>query len=118
LETWGATPPVTNFNLAANRSYKKGDEKVEEVTWFRVTVWRQMAEVCNQYLAKGRQVLVEGRLIANEYGSPRVWETSEGDPRASFEINAETVRFLGGGNGDGGQQEAPAEPMTEDEIPF
>jgi single-strand DNA-binding protein len=87
--------PVTSFSVASSRSYtNNAGEKVEETTWFRVSVWGKMAETCNQYLHKGSKVLVEGRLTADKNGSPRIWTRQDGTPSASFEINAQTVRFL------------------------
>ena len=83
---------------------------MKETTWFRVSVWGKQAESCNQYLAKGKQVLVEGRLIADEKGGPRVYE-SKGETRASFEINADTVRFLSP------RDEGPAF-VDPDSVPF
>lgn len=86
--------PVTSFSVATDRQHNGADgAKVKETTWFRVSVWGKQAESCNQYLAKGKQVLVEGRLIADDKGGPRVYE-AQGEKRASFEINADTVRFL------------------------
>ena len=84
-----------------------------------------MAEVCNNYLHKGSQVFVEGRLIADPAtGGPRIWNRQDGSPAASFELHAELVRFLGGKNGDGIEAEAaapaeqPAAAAEECEIPF
>jgi single-strand DNA-binding protein len=55
--------PVCNFSVATNRRWTSSDgSQGEETTWFRITAWRRMAEVCAQYLSKGRQVLVEGHL--------------------------------------------------------
>jgi single-strand DNA-binding protein len=115
---------VTNFSVASNRRWSSQDgTQSEETTWFRVTAWRQLAELCNQYLTKGRQVLVEGRLTPDrESGGPRVWTGNDGQPRASFEVTAITVRFLGG-RGEGGDpslsyQEPPPAELGEDEIPF
>lgn len=87
---------VTNFSLAVNRQYTAQDgSRVKETAWFRVSVWGKQAESCNQYLKKGSQVLVEGRLIADPAtGGPRVYTGNDGNTRASFEINAQTVRFL------------------------
>ncbi|MCP4539454.1 MAG: single-stranded DNA-binding protein [Chloroflexi bacterium] len=114
--------PVTTFSVATSRKYNRADgTQVDETVWFRITAWRRLAETCNEYLKKGRQVLVEGRLNANEHGSPRIWQTSAGEPRASFEITAQTVKFLGGGNGGGSPREhdqAPPPVPDEDEIPF
>ena len=116
--------PVTSFSVAASRKYSRADgTQVDETVWFRVSAWRRLAEICNEYLQKGRAVLVEGRLNANEFGSPRIWKTSAGEPRASFEITAQTVKFLGGGRGEGaGGPDLPDTPPPpepgEDEIPF
>lgn len=105
--------PVTNFSVAANRQWKNNDgTKGEETIWFRVTAWGRMAEVCNEYLSKGRQVLVEGRLRPDsETGGPTVWTGKDGNPRASFEITAQTVKFLGG-NGNGNKRQ------EKEEVPF
>ena len=100
--------PVTNFNVAVNEAWTDGSgERVERVTWYRVSAWRRQAEVCNQYLEKGRTVLVEAdRIEASPY------KGDDGEPRATLEVRARTVRFLGG-NGNG-SDEAPA----DEGIPF
>jgi single-strand DNA-binding protein len=87
---------VTSFSVATNRQWTNNNgEIVKETIWFRVSVWGKMAEVCNQYLKKGSKVLVEGRLTADpNTGGPRVWVGQDGQPRASFEVSAQTVRFL------------------------
>jgi single-strand DNA-binding protein len=111
---------VCNMNIATNRTYTRSDtqEKVEETVWFRVTAWGRMAETCNQYLSKGRQVLVVGRIIADENGNPRLWDRQDGTKGASFEVNAQTVRFLGS-NGSAAQTvDTPDIEEGEDEIPF
>jgi single-strand DNA-binding protein len=115
---------VTNFSVAVNRSWTDNQGEVhEETTWYRIAAWGKQAETCNQYLSKGRQVLVEGRLVVDpETGGPRVWLDNNGKPRASFEINAFDVRFLGGSNGHSGNgnnhSDEPLANFTEDEIPF
>jgi single-strand DNA-binding protein len=113
--------PVTNLSIATNRRWTNTDGSPgEETIWFRVSVWGKQAEACNQYLSKGRQVLVEGRLIPDPAtGGPRIWTRQDGSPGASFEINAFTVRFMGG-RADVGAGEPPDEApvMEEDEIPF
>ena len=88
--------PVTNFSLATNRQYTGSDgQVVKETIWFRVSVWGKQAESCNQYLKKGRHVLVEGRLVPDKgTGGPRIWTNQEGKANASFEVSANTVRFL------------------------
>jgi single-strand DNA-binding protein len=82
--------PVTTFSVATSR---KAGEK-DETTWFRVTVWGKQAESCNQYLHKGSKVLVEGRLRPDESGNPTVFQRKDGSWGASYEVTAETVRFL------------------------
>jgi single-strand DNA-binding protein len=114
---------VTNLSVATNRTYTDNSgTQVKQTVWFRISVWGKQAEATHQYLRKGRQVLVEGRLNPDDNGNPRIWNAQDGTPRASFEVTAETVRFLGG-PGDGGAaagQEEPgvAAPESEDEIPF
>ena len=115
--------PVTNFSVATNRRWTNADgSQGEETVWFRVTAWRRMAEVCNQYLQKGRQVLVEGQLKPdNATGGPRVWTGNDGVARASYEVTALAVKFLGG-RGEApppGMPGGPEEPPDEgEEIPF
>lgn len=116
--------PVTNFSVATNRRWTNTDgSQGEETVWFRVTVWRRMAEVCNEYLEKGRQVLVEGRLNPDpETGGPRVWTGRDGQARASFEVTAQAVKFLGRGTTapGAGAADIPEKPPQEEEeeIPF
>lgn len=117
--------PVTNLSVASSRSYTNNQgQKVEETVWFRVSVFGKMAESCNTYLKKGSKVLVEGRLNADKNGGPRVWTRQDGTPGASFEITAQTVRFLStrgeGGGGEGGAGFSGGEPDAGDggDIPF
>ena len=105
--------PVTSFSVATSRRFGEKDE----TTWFRVTVWNKQAESCNQYLHKGSKVLVEGRLRPNANGSPSVFQRRDGSWGASFDLTADTVRFLSPkGEEAGGQNFGP---MDDDEdIPF
>jgi single-strand DNA-binding protein len=117
---------VTSLSVATSRRYTTADGQAkEETAWFRVSVWGKQAEPCNQYLAKGRKVLVEGVLVPDENGGPRIWTGSDGKPRASFEVRATTVRFLDSkrdsapGAGVGGAPEtAMEEPTNSEELPF
>jgi len=87
---------VTNMSVATNRKYtNSAGEKVERVAWFRVSVWGKQAEACHEYLAKGKQVYVEGRLITDDNGNPRMWSGDDGEQHTAFEINAYAVHFLG-----------------------
>ncbi len=115
--------PVTNFSMAVNRKWTNSDgSQGEETTWFRVTAWRRLAEVCNEYLQKGSQVFVEGRLTPDrETGGPRVYQRNDGSYGASYEVTAQAVKFLGRpgetvSSGAPIPDEPPPEP--EDEIPF
>ena len=116
---------VTNFSLACNRRWndRATGQQQEEVTWYRVSVWGRQAEAANQYLSKGRQVLVEGRLRPDpNTGGPRLWTRNEGSVGTSFEVVADRVQFLGSngdGNGANGHTDGAAEPAYEDDsIPF
>jgi single-strand DNA-binding protein len=117
--------PVTNFSVATNRKWNRPDgSQGEETVWFRVTAWRRMAEVCNEYLQKGRQVLVEGRLTPDQAtGAPRVYQRNDGSYGAQYEVTALTVKFLGG-RGEGPPADMPGMPDEppplegEEEIPF
>ncbi len=112
---------VTSFPVASSRTYTSSNgQQVKETIWFRISAWGKLAETCNNYLRKGRPVLVEGRLVANEQGSPRIWNRADGTPGASFEVNAATVRFLGGRRESEGEIDAeePVEGDVGDEIPF
>lgn len=119
---------VANFNLATSESWNdKTGQKQERTEWHRVVVWGKLAELCEKYLAKGRQCYVEGRL------QTRSWDDKDGNKRYTTEIVASTVQFLGGqtaqasqSTGMGAGMNEPAGEMpqvqesafTEDEIPF
>ncbi len=106
--------PVTSFNVAVNRRWtdQNGGQQ-KKTTWFRVTAWRKLAETCAQYLGKGRLVLVEGEVDAS------AWTGQDGQPRASLELTARTVRFLSP-RGDQNASDTPAgaTSVAEEEIPF
>ena len=108
--------PVTSFSVATTRKWTNANgEQQEKTTWFRVTCWRKLAESTAQYLQKGRLVLVEGDVEAS------AWTDREGAARASLELTATTVRFLGGRGevSEGIPGEPGGElPATEDEIAF
>lgn len=118
--------PVTSFSVAVNKRWTgQGGQRQEKVTWFRVSAWRQLAELASQYLAKGRQVMVVG-----EVEEPNVWTDQSGNNRASLEITAREIRFLGGRDDTAGAetQTAPAQsatpavanvgPVSDEDIPF
>jgi single-strand DNA-binding protein len=113
---------VTNFSIATNRQYTDSSgQQIKETTWFRISAWGRLAETCNQYLRRGSKVLVEGRLNADQAtGGPRVWTGQDGQPRASFEITADTIRFLSSRQEDEAYQASAPQgtPMDDDDIPF
>jgi single-strand DNA-binding protein len=117
--------PVTSFSVATDRVWTDPNgQRQEKTVWFRVAAWRRLAETCNQYLSKGRLVMVEG-----EMQEPRPYQGRDGEWRASLEIVARDVKFLGG-RGEGGAPAAAGGPaaaagpneapdaLDEEEIPF
>ncbi len=121
---------VVNFTLATSENWTdKSGERQERTEWHRIVVWGRTAEMCNQYLSKGRTVYVEGRIQTRE------WEDKDGNKRYTTEINASTVQFIGprsGGGGSpasagagpdsgpGGPGGGPSDsrPPPDDDIPF
>ncbi|MCA9998761.1 MAG: single-stranded DNA-binding protein [Anaerolineales bacterium] len=113
---------VTHLNLACNRRWsdKATGTAQEETIWFRVSVWGRQAEAANQYLTKGRPVLVEGYLRPDpDTGNPRLFTRSDGSVGTSYELVADRVQFLGG-HGAAAAEEAAASPSpaNDEMIPF
>lgn len=113
---------VAKFRVACNRRYTTRDgEQREETEWVRVVCWTRLAELAGQYLSKGRQVYVEGRLQTSQ------WEDRDGNPRYTTEVIASDIQFLGnrsdapgsGWSGDAGTQAAPHPGgVNADDLPF
>jgi single-strand DNA-binding protein len=105
--------PVCNFSVATDYIYNNANgERQQRTTWFRVVVFGKMAENCNAYLAKGRLVLVTGRVSMN------TWTDRDGNARASLDVHADTVRFLSPKSSrENGEDVAQPEPEDE-ERPF
>ena len=104
--------PVTTFNIATSRSWNTSDgERRTETEWFNVVAWGSLAEICNQYLVKGRQVYVEGRLQS------RSWEDNDGRRHTSVEVVANEMIMLGNRQSSEDQSDE-IEPDNEDEFPF
>jgi len=105
--------PVTTFTVATNRRWTDAQGQTQEkTTWFRVSAWAKLAELCNQFLLKGRLVLVEGEIDASAFTG------QDGQPHCTLELTARTVRFLGGA-GEGEQaQDAGQESAEADSVPF
>ena len=103
--------PVGNFGIAINHRYTKDGEQKEDVCFVEITLWGKIAENCAEYLAKGRPVLVEGRL---RYES---WETQDGQKRNALKVVANNVQFLGGRK-ESDQKDNDTIPGPDDDIPF
>jgi single-strand DNA-binding protein len=88
---------VTSFSIATNEQWTDPDgQQQRRTTWWRVKVWGPQAESANEYLHKGSQVFIEGRMDPDpETGGPRLWTGSDGRTRATFEIVAQRVNFVG-----------------------
>jgi single-strand DNA-binding protein len=108
---------VCKFSLATSRRFTgKDGQKQEKTEWHRIVAWSKLAEICGQYLSKGKQVVIEGRI---EYGSYE----KDGVKHYTTDIVAENMQMLGGaGPGTRGEPEPPFGPpegsMPEDDIPF
>jgi len=115
---------VANFSIATSEQWNDRDGKRQERTeWHNIVVWGKQAETCGQYLAKGRQVYVEGSIRTRSY------DDKSGNKRYVTEIVAQRIQFLGGGGGTRLPQQmesAPGEEMgmgggpspMDDDIPF
>ncbi len=109
---------VCNFRIATTEKFKDRSGNMQERTeWFKIVAWRKLAETCGQYLSKGKQVYVEGK-IRNE-----TWD-KDGTKQYSYKIEADTIRFLGGPGAGNRVQEPeagfgpPEGGAQEDDIPF
>lgn len=113
--------PVTTFTIAVSRSWNTADgERRTETEWFNIVAWGNLAEICKQYLYKGQQVYIDGRL------QTRRWEDKEGQKHTSVEVVANEMMMLGDRRDSSSQTQESAEqtddvatPMAdEDEFPF
>ena len=96
---------VCSFSLATSENWvDKAGQKQERTEWHRIVVWGKLGELCNQYLAKGRQCFLEGRI------QTRSWDDKEGQKRYMTEINATSVQFLGASSERGAQVSATERP--------
>ena len=121
---------VATLNLATTEVWNdKNQQRQEKTEWHRVVLWGKQAESLQEYLTKGKQIYVEGRL------QTRQWDDKDGNKRYTTEIKADRITLLGGGGGaggggrsmdrsgsqmpsGGGMDEPPMEPITDDDIPF
>jgi single-strand DNA-binding protein len=119
LRTTQSGIPVCTFTVAVNRRKQGAEAGQQEADFFRVTTWRQMAENCNRYLAKGRKVGVVGNLTLESYTG------NDGMQRYSLEVMADEVEFLTPRSEQGGytpQQTVDAQagfvPVDDEPLPF
>ena len=93
--------PVANFSVAVNESFKNSNgDSVDRVEWFRCVAWNGLAELCGQYLTRGSQVYLEGRLQTRKY------DDKDGNARTTPEVVASTLRLLGDPRNGSSQAEA------------
>ena len=103
---------MAKFSLATNRRKRNGEEQPPD--WHRITVWSRLAEICAQYLTKGKQVMIEGRI---EYGT----YDKDGVKHYTTDIIADNMEMLGGrGDSEPGEVREPSRPagFQEEDIPF
>ena len=98
---------VASFGLAVNNRYKKDGNVVDEVSFFDIEAWQKTAELCGEYLKKGRSVLIQGRLKQDR------WEDDHGAKRSKVKIVAVAVQFLGAKEKD---EAADAPAAGEEEV--
>jgi single-strand DNA-binding protein len=125
---------VATLNMATTEVWNdKGGQRQEKTEWHRIVLWGKTAESLNEYLTKGKQIYVEGRL------QTRQWDDKDGNKRYTTEIRGDRVVLLGGGGGGGGSRgggaarggaseemgghsapgpDGPDQPLTDDDIPF
>ncbi|HTM02560.1 MAG TPA: single-stranded DNA-binding protein [Vicinamibacterales bacterium] len=121
---------VATLNMATTEVWNdRNNQRQEKTEWHRVVLWGKQAESLQEYLTKGKQIYVEGRL------QTRQWDDKDGNKRYTTEIKADRITLLGGGSGGGagrgaggmdrasaqmggGMDEPPMEPITDDDIPF
>jgi single-strand DNA-binding protein len=110
---------VAAFNIATDESWKdkNSGEKKQKTEWHRIVAWARLAEICGEYLYKGKEVYLEGKL------QTRSWEDKQGNKRYTTEVVIHVMQMLGGKKRDEGLQEPRQEPddpisIPDDDIPF
>jgi single-strand DNA-binding protein len=111
LRYTGSGTAVCNFSVATTETYKDRDgNMVENTEWHRVVAWARLAEICGEYLKKGRQVYIEGQI------QTRSWEDQDGNTKYTTEIKAREMQMLGsrdGGGSDGMDYDQSARPQRQ-----
>jgi len=126
--------PVAKFSLATDEVFRdRAGEQQKRTEWHNIVAWNKLAEICGEYLTKGKQVYIEGRIQS------RQWEDQSGNKRTAYDIVAREMKMLGSRAGSEGasaetapatlsggganEREAPAEPppspeITDEDLPF
>lgn len=112
--------PVADFSVAVTRRFGTAENRSERTTWFKVTCWRNLAEIANSYVRKGTQIMVVGTIEVSAYTD------KSGNPAATLELTADNFQLLGsrgdreGGSGNGGYEDfaPPQGGSNVDDIPF
>ncbi len=113
--------PVANFSIATSEEWKDKEtsEKRERTEWHRIEAWRRLGEICGEYLHKGKQVYIEGKLQTD------AWEDRDGNKRYTTKVIAQTMQMLDsagkGGSAESVDERHPVEEpvnIPEDDIPF
>ena len=109
---------VVNFSMATDETYKNKDgEKVQKTEWHKIVTFGNLAEICGQFLTKGKMVYIEGKI------QTRSWDNKEGVKQYSTEIVADVMKMLGGGEKKEGkappqQSQESTAPTAEEDVPF
>jgi single-strand DNA-binding protein len=102
---------VASFSIATSQRWTNKDgERVERTEWHKIVAWRKLGEICGQYLSKGKQVYIEGRL------QTRSWEDKDGNKRWTTEIIAQTMQMLGRA-GDVADTQGSGKPAVQEDLP-
>lgn len=103
--------PVCNFSIAVNRRFRNQQTGQQETDFFNIVAWRQLAELCSRYLAKGRKVAVSGSI------QTRTYEAQDGSKRTAFDIVADEVEFLSSPQNAGGAPSGEYRPAAPSPAP-
>jgi single-strand DNA-binding protein len=111
--------PASNFDIASDRTWTDPNGvQQKHTTWYRIEVLNGQAGPCNQYLSKGRKVLIEGHLVTDPNGNPKIWTDKNGEPRATFTIRAHSVEFMDRPADGANTQKRETPQEAADNIPF
>jgi single-strand DNA-binding protein len=105
--TAGGTPVATVSLATTERFTDREGQKKEDTQWHRIVIWGKTAESLHEYLTKGKQIYVEGKIQTRE------WTDKEGKPAKTTEIRADRIVLLGGGGGGGGEGRGGGRPSRE-----